>query len=50
MATEGRLGGDERDSEGQPISWEVNSITTGNSQGETGPIKDRHTAIKENVM
>lgn len=32
------------------ISWEVNSITTGNSQGETGPIKGSHTATKENVM
>lgn len=44
-------GEDGRDSRAdQVISWGVNSITTGNSQREKGPIKGSHTATKENVI
>lgn len=45
------LGGYRKDSrDGQAISWEVNSITTGNSQREKWPIKGSHTATTENVI
>lgn len=47
----GDQGGDGRDGGAdQVISWEVNSITTGNSRGERGPIKGSRTATKESVI
>lgn len=45
------LGGYRKDSrDGQAIFWEVNSITTGNSQRDKWPIKGSHTATTENVI